>query len=92
VDPQYVPLCRSHCVHACRVPQVKQVACGGMHSLVLTEGGEVWMWGEPWGDFSLYLDRHPRKVRAHISVFKLEGVVKGLVQKKRTSGQHTKYA
>ncbi|KAF5827001.1 regulator of chromosome condensation 1/beta-lactamase-inhibitor protein II [Dunaliella salina] len=42
--------------------KVKQVACGGMHSLVLTEGGEVLMWGEPWGDFSLYLDRLPRKV------------------------------
>ena len=43
--------------------QVRQVACGGMHSLALTEGGEVWTWGEPWGDFSLYLDRNPRQVR-----------------------------
>jgi len=42
--------------------QVKQVACGGMHSLILTESGEVWTWGEPWGDFSLYLNRDPRKV------------------------------
>jgi hypothetical protein len=44
--------------------QVRQVACGGMHSLALTEGGEVWTWGEPWGDFSLYLDRNPRQVRS----------------------------
>ncbi len=38
------------------------VACGGMHSLALTEAGDVWMWGEPWGDFSLKVERTPRPV------------------------------
>ncbi|KAI8473148.1 MAG: regulator of chromosome condensation 1/beta-lactamase-inhibitor protein II [Monoraphidium minutum] len=42
--------------------RVRQVACGGMNSLVLTEGGDVWTWGEPWGDFSLEVSREPRKV------------------------------
>jgi alpha-tubulin suppressor-like RCC1 family protein len=41
-----------------------QVACGGMNSVVLTEGGEVWTWGEPWGEFALELQRAPRKVRS----------------------------
>lgn len=27
---------------------VTQVAAGGMHSLALTENGQIWMWGEPW--------------------------------------------
>ncbi|KAG1674128.1 hypothetical protein FOA52_015758 [Chlamydomonas sp. UWO 241] len=42
--------------------KVKQVACGGMHSLALTETGEVWTWGEPWGDFSFRVEREPRPV------------------------------
>ena len=42
--------------------RVRQVACGGMNSLALTEGGEVWTWGEPWGDFSLQLSREPKRV------------------------------
>jgi alpha-tubulin suppressor-like RCC1 family protein len=32
--------------------RVRQVAAGGMHSLALTEGGDVWGWGQPlmtWG-------------------------------------------
>jgi hypothetical protein len=33
-----------------------------MNSVVLTEGGEVWTWGEPWGEFALELQRAPRKV------------------------------
>jgi alpha-tubulin suppressor-like RCC1 family protein len=40
-----------------------QVSCGGMNSVVLTAGGEVWTWGEPWGDFAMELQRTPRKVR-----------------------------
>lgn len=43
-------------------PPPPQVACGGMNSVVLTEGGEVWTWGEPWGEFALELQRAPRKV------------------------------
>eukprot|EP00850_Spirogloea_muscicola_P015095 SM000113S24051 [mRNA] locus=s113:160578:164364:- [translate_table: standard] len=27
---------------------VKQVAAGGTHSVVLTQDGEVWTWGQPW--------------------------------------------
>ena len=42
--------------------QVRQVACGGMHSLALTEAGDVWMWGENWGDFAFKVDRQPRPV------------------------------
>lgn len=38
------------------------MACGGMHSLALTEGGVVWTWGEPWGDFSMMVERTPRQV------------------------------
>lgn len=33
-----------------------------MHSLALTEDGAVWMWGEPWGDFALAVERNPTKV------------------------------
>lgn len=42
--------------------RIKQVAAGGMHSLALTESGEIWMWGEPWGDFSMTIDRRPRRI------------------------------
>eukprot|EP00197_Chlamydomonas_leiostraca_P014556 CAMPEP_0202864320 /NCGR_PEP_ID=MMETSP1391-20130828/4611_1 /ASSEMBLY_ACC=CAM_ASM_000867 /TAXON_ID=1034604 /ORGANISM="Chlamydomonas leiostraca, Strain SAG 11-49" /LENGTH=825 /DNA_ID=CAMNT_0049544055 /DNA_START=66 /DNA_END=2539 /DNA_ORIENTATION=+ len=42
--------------------RVRQVACGGMHSLALTETGEVWTWGEPWGDFSMRIERTPLPV------------------------------
>lgn len=46
------------------VPNLKVIQCaaGGMHSCVLTSDGEIWTWGEPWGDFSMKLDRKPRKV------------------------------
>lgn len=46
------------------LPQVRvtMVACAGMYSLALSETGEVWTWGEPWGDFSLKVERHPRPV------------------------------
>ncbi|EPS68557.1 hypothetical protein M569_06211, partial [Genlisea aurea] len=27
---------------------VRQVAAGGTHSVVLTQGGHVWTWGQPW--------------------------------------------
>ena len=43
-------------------PQVRMVACGGMHSLALTESGELWTWGEPWGEFGMLVERHPRPV------------------------------
>jgi hypothetical protein len=33
-----------------------------MNSVVLTDSGEVWTWGEPWGEFALELQRAPRKV------------------------------
>lgn len=42
--------------------KVKQVAAGGMSSLVLTEDGQLWQWGEPWGDFSMVIDRKPRRI------------------------------
>lgn len=42
--------------------RVKMVACAGMHSLALTDAGTVWTWGEPWGDFALKVERHPRQV------------------------------
>ncbi|CAL8461917.1 g1448 [Coccomyxa elongata] len=51
--------------------QVKQVAAGGMHSCVLTDAGEVWTWGEPWGDFSMKVDRHPKKVEGASDIVKL---------------------
>lgn len=38
------------------------VSCGGMHSVALTDTGEVWQWGEPWGDFSIEVNRSPRKL------------------------------
>ncbi|KAK9819733.1 hypothetical protein WJX72_001724 [[Myrmecia] bisecta] len=40
--------------------RIRQVAAGGMHSCALTETGKVWVWGEPWGEFSMTLDRKPR--------------------------------
>lgn len=42
--------------------RVKQVACGGMHSLALTDEGNVYSWGERWGEFSLKIDSSPRLV------------------------------
>ncbi|KAK9908666.1 hypothetical protein WJX75_001202 [Coccomyxa subellipsoidea] len=51
--------------------RVKQVAAGGMHSCVLTDTGEVWTWGEPWGDFSMKVDRHPKKVEGASDIVKL---------------------
>lgn len=47
------------CVQSLRV---RQVACGGMHSLALTMDGDVYCWGERWGEFSLKLDRTPKRV------------------------------
>lgn len=44
--------------------QVRQIACGGMHTAALTSDGNVWQWGERWGDFSAELDRCPRQVVA----------------------------
>jgi hypothetical protein len=35
-----------------------------MNSVVLCDSGEVWTWGEPWGDFmTMDVQRAPRKVR-----------------------------
>eukprot|EP01025_Chloroclados_australasicus_P016188 TRINITY_DN18019_c0_g1_i2.p1 TRINITY_DN18019_c0_g1~~TRINITY_DN18019_c0_g1_i2.p1 ORF type:complete len:499 (-),score=79.40 TRINITY_DN18019_c0_g1_i2:435-1931(-) len=42
--------------------KVRQIACGGMHSLALSMSGDVYQWGEPWGDFSLEVSRNIRKV------------------------------
>lgn len=42
--------------------RVCQIAAGGMHSLALTESGQLWMWGEPWGDFGMTIDRSPRRI------------------------------
>ena len=38
------------------------VACGGTHSLALLKSGEIWVWGEPWGDYSLEATNAPRRV------------------------------
>ena len=40
--------------------KVIQVSAGGMHSVALTDSGQIWMWGEPWGDFSMTVNREPR--------------------------------
>lgn len=40
--------------------RVKQVAAGGMHSLVVAEGGDVWEWGQPLVNF---LGAHSRPSR-----------------------------
>jgi Regulator of chromosome condensation (RCC1) repeat len=42
--------------------RVCQVSAGGMHSLALTEDGNLWTWGEPWGSFSMTIDRRPHRV------------------------------
>ena len=44
--------------------RVCSVSAGGMHSLALTEDGQLWTWGEPWGSFSMTIDRRPRRVEA----------------------------
>ena len=43
--------------------RVRSISCGGMHSLALTTSGEVWQWGEPWGDFSMEINRSPKRLR-----------------------------
>jgi hypothetical protein len=48
---------------------VAAVAAGGMHSLALTTAGHLWMWGEPWGDFSMTIDRSPRRIGATAARF-----------------------
>ncbi len=55
------------------VPHLRVVQCaaGGMHSCVLTAAGEIWTWGEPWGDFSMQVDRQPRKIAATGSIAKI---------------------
>lgn len=52
------------------VPHLKviQVACGGMHSLALTADGEVWTWGEPWGEFKLEKEKNPRPVKGATNI------------------------
>lgn len=53
-------------VKACRTMighRVRMVAAAGMHSLALTDEGEIWIWGEPWGDFSLGASREPHRCR-----------------------------
>ena len=47
------------CLHSLRVCQV---SAGGMHSLALTEDGQLWTFGEPWGSFSMVIDRSARRV------------------------------
>lgn len=42
--------------------RVCSVSAGGMHSLALTEDGQLWTWGEPWGSYSMTIDRRPRRV------------------------------
>ena len=32
---------------------------------------QVWTWGEPWGDFSMKVDRHPKKVEGASDIVKL---------------------
>ncbi len=42
--------------------RVCQVSAGGMHSLALTEDGSLYAFGEPWGSFSMTIDRRPHRV------------------------------
>ncbi|CAL5222769.1 g5181 [Coccomyxa viridis] len=51
--------------------RIKQVSAGGMHSCVLTDTGEVWTWGEPWGDFSMKVDRSPKSVAGATDIVKI---------------------
>ena len=46
------------------MPQLRvcQVDAGGMHSVALTENGQIWTWGEQWGDFSMTINRDPRRI------------------------------
>ncbi len=34
-------------------------------------GVQVWTWGEPWGDFSMKVDRHAKKVEGASDIVKL---------------------
>eukprot|EP00890_Picochlorum_soloecismus_P003284 jgi/Picsp_1/3957/NSC_01469-R1_ran gtpase binding len=42
--------------------RVCQIDAGGMHSVALTENGQIWTWGEQWGDFSMTINRNPRRI------------------------------
>lgn len=46
-----------------RLARAWLLCISGMHSLALTKDGQVWTWGEPWGDFSMSQERTPRCVR-----------------------------
>jgi hypothetical protein len=32
---------------------------------------QVWTWGEPWGDFSMKVDRAPRRVEGAVDIVKI---------------------
>lgn len=32
---------------------------------------QVWTWGEPWGDFSMQVDRTPRRVPGAVNISKI---------------------
>ena len=33
--------------------------------------GQVWTWGEPWGDFSMHVDRAPKRVEGAAGIVKI---------------------
>jgi hypothetical protein len=52
--------------------RVLQVAAGGMHSCALLDNGQVYTCGEPWGDFSMQIDRRFRRVEGAQDIAKIE--------------------
>lgn len=42
-----------------------------MHSVALSEVGEIWQWGEPWGEFEMTVHREPRRLELREAVVRV---------------------
>ena len=51
--------------------QIAQVAAGGTHSVVLTEDGDVWTWGQPWPPGDMYVAVNQLIIILHVFVYSL---------------------
>ncbi|KAJ7565806.1 hypothetical protein O6H91_02G076100 [Diphasiastrum complanatum] len=58
----------------CHHLHVRQVAAGGTHSVVLTEEGRVWTWGQPWPPGDIIMINGSKQISTPVRVQGLEKV------------------